>query len=94
MKMKFVLIVLFLGTIKIGTAQSIFDLKGKVTGIRDGLMMLSYEYSKGKPVRDSAAVDANGNFKFVVQVAEPTMCYLSYGKVRSADDPNLVNFLI
>jgi len=94
MKMKFIICICSLAIFQAGFAQRIFDLKGKVSGIKEGFMVLNYEYSKGKPMHDSATVDANGNFKFVIQVAEPTMCYLSYGKVRSVDDPNFVNFFL
>jgi len=94
MKCKIIHLVFSLFIIQLAGGQRIFDLKGKVAGIKSGFIVLRYEYSRGKPMHDSAALDANGNFKMVVQLAEPTMCYLSYGKVTSVDDPNYVNFFL
>jgi len=92
--MKYKLLICFLVVVEISTAQQKFELKGKAKGINAGFIYLNYEDAEGKPVRDSSDIKPGSNFSFTGNISGPTIAYLSYGKVRSVDDVNTMNFFL
>ncbi len=91
--MNYGFLLIFLTITQLLFAQK-FTLNGKAKDIADGFIYLNYQDAEGKPVRDSSTVNGQGEFSFSGNIDGPTMIYLSYGKVRSVDDVNTVNFFI
>src|SRR6266705_3355295 len=91
---KFKIFISLLTMAQLIMAQQKFELKGKAWGINTGFIYLNYESAEGKPVHNSSVIKTNGNFLFTGNICGPTMAYLSYGKVRTIDDANEVNFFL
>src|SRR5437773_9891799 len=92
--MKYKLLICLLVAAQFAMAQQKFELKGKANGIKAGFIYLNYENAEGKPVRDSSGIEPGSNFLFTGNISGPTIAYLSYGKVRSVDDVNTMNFFL
>lgn len=92
-QMKYSLLIALLVATQLVIAQQKFELKGKVEGITSGFIFLNYTNGAGSITRDSAAV-MTGNFSFSGTITGPTMVSMFYGKPRSVDDLNYLNFFL
>jgi thiol-disulfide isomerase/thioredoxin len=92
-QMKYSLLITLLVATQLAIAQETFELKGKVSGITTGFIFLNYPNEQGKDIKDSSLV-TTGSFSFSGTIAGPTMVSMSYGKPRSVDDLNYVNFFL
>jgi thiol-disulfide isomerase/thioredoxin len=92
-QMRYKLLFSFLAATQLVIAQQKFELKGKVSGITSGFIFLNYTNGEGKNIKDSSGV-MTGNFSFSGTIAGPTMVTMFYGKPRSVDDLNYVNFFL
>lgn len=74
--------------------DSIFILKGKISGQKKGFIKLIYTDRKGNFITDSCEI-RKGKFQFRGSVSEPTKVYLE-GAVATKDinDPNFTSFFI
>jgi len=91
--MKYRFLISLLVVTQLAIAQQKFELKGKVEGINSGFIFFNYTNGEGKYTRDSAAI-MTGSFSFSGTIAGPTMVSMSYGKLRSVDDLNYLNFFL
>ncbi len=73
-------------------AANVFELKGKITGQKDGLLYLYYTNNENKRVKDSSLI-SDGAFSFNGNVPEPTMAYLSL-KEEKRTELNSTNFFL
>src|ERR1051325_8447725 len=69
-----------------------FVLKGKLKGITNGLLYLSYINSENSRIKDSCQL-VNGNFSFNGNISHPTISYLQLKEMKGNESNSTIFFL-